>query len=129
MSDAMPPDSLDLKKVETRAWFEALRDRIHAAFEALEDAAFALPSVLDVRVRLWDDRIEIVLETLSSSDDEPAVPEPLRDMIAAVRSIPVSLVVRGRSEPDLLPRRKRRIERIPGNPTLADPAENDRDPS
>ena len=112
--------------------------------EALEDAAFALPSVLDVRVRLWDDRIEIVLATLSSSDYEPAVPEPLRDMIAAVRSIPVSLVVRGRSEPDLLPRRKRRIERIPGepppaNPTLTDPtlaksaltepAENDREPA
>ena len=35
MSDALPPDSLDLKKVETRAWFEALRDRIHAAFVAL----------------------------------------------------------------------------------------------
>lgn len=97
--------------------------------EALEEAAFAHPSVLDVRVRRWDDRIEIVLETLSSSDAEAPVPETLRDMIAAVRSIPVSLVVRGRSEPDLLPRRKRRIERIPGNPTLADPAENDRDPS
>ncbi len=97
--------------------------------ETLEDAAFAHPSVLDIRVRLWDDRVEIVLETLSSSADETSVPEPLRDLIAAVRSIPVTLVVRGRSEPDLLSRRKRRIERMPGNPPLADPAENDRDPS
>ena len=39
MSDAVFSDPLDLKKVETRAWFEHLRDRIHAAFEALEDAA------------------------------------------------------------------------------------------
>lgn len=38
MSDVVT-DPLDLKKVETRAWFEALRDRIHSAFEALEDAA------------------------------------------------------------------------------------------
>ena len=97
--------------------------------EALEDAAFAHPSVLDVLVRRWDDRIEIILETLSSSDAEAPVPEALRDLIAAVRSIPVSLVVRGRSEPDLLPRRKRRIERMPGNPTHADLAENDRYPS
>ncbi|MGZ9113208.1 MAG: oxygen-dependent coproporphyrinogen oxidase [Brevundimonas sp.] len=37
MTDAAP--SLDQRKVETRAWFETLRDRIHAAFEALEDAA------------------------------------------------------------------------------------------
>ena len=35
MSDAVFSDPLDLKKVETRAWFEHLRDRIHAAFEAL----------------------------------------------------------------------------------------------
>ena len=91
--------------------------------EALEEAAFAHPSVLDVRVRRWDDRIEIVLDALSSSDPEAPVPEALRDMIAAVRSIPVSLVVRGRSEPDLLPRRKRRIERMPGNLTLADAAD------
>ena len=97
--------------------------------EALEDAAFSHPSVLDVRVRRWDDRIEIILEILSSSDAEAPVPEALRDMIAAVRSIPVSLVVRGRSEPDLMPRRKRRIERMPANSTLADLAENDRDPS
>ena len=43
MSHAPSPDAdpLDLKKVETRAWFEALRDRIHARFEALEDAARA----------------------------------------------------------------------------------------
>ena len=39
MSDATIRSPLDLKKVETRAWFEALRDRIHAGFEALEDAA------------------------------------------------------------------------------------------
>ena len=41
MSQVPLPDTdpLDLKKVETRAWFEALRDRIHARFEALEDAA------------------------------------------------------------------------------------------
>ncbi|WP_428150096.1 oxygen-dependent coproporphyrinogen oxidase [Brevundimonas sp.] len=41
MSQVPLPDAdpLDLKKVETRAWFEALRDRIHARFEALEDAA------------------------------------------------------------------------------------------
>ena len=38
MSDVVT-DPLNLKKVETRAWFEALRDRIHAAFEALEDVA------------------------------------------------------------------------------------------
>jgi coproporphyrinogen III oxidase len=41
MSLAPLPDAdpLDLKKVETRAWFEELRDRIHAGLEALEDAA------------------------------------------------------------------------------------------
>ena len=32
-------DPLSDKKAETRAWFEGLRDRIHAAFEALEDQA------------------------------------------------------------------------------------------
>jgi len=32
-------DPLAQQKTEARAWFEALRDRIHAAFEALEDAA------------------------------------------------------------------------------------------
>ena len=32
-------DPLAPQKAETRAWFEALRDRIHAGFEALEDAA------------------------------------------------------------------------------------------
>lgn len=32
-------DLLSDKKAETRAWFEALRDRIHSAFEALEDQA------------------------------------------------------------------------------------------
>lgn len=32
-------DPLASQKAETRAWFEALRDRIHAGFEALEDAA------------------------------------------------------------------------------------------
>ncbi|TPW04095.1 MAG: coproporphyrinogen III oxidase [bacterium] len=31
--------TLDQKKAEARAWFETLRDRIHAGFEALEDAA------------------------------------------------------------------------------------------
>ena len=31
--------TLDQKKTEARAWFETLRDRIHAGFEALEDAA------------------------------------------------------------------------------------------
>ncbi|MFN3668707.1 MAG: oxygen-dependent coproporphyrinogen oxidase [Brevundimonas sp.] len=30
---------LDQRKTEARAWFETLRDRIHAGFEALEDAA------------------------------------------------------------------------------------------
>ncbi|HEY1224356.1 MAG TPA: oxygen-dependent coproporphyrinogen oxidase [Brevundimonas sp.] len=39
MSDATISNPLDLKKAETRAWFEALRDRIHAALEALEDTA------------------------------------------------------------------------------------------
>ncbi len=34
-----PADPLALQKTEARAWFEALRDRIHSAFEALEDAA------------------------------------------------------------------------------------------
>ena len=38
MSDAAP-SPLDMRKTETRAWFETLRDRIHAGFEALEDAA------------------------------------------------------------------------------------------
>ena len=32
-------DPLAAKKAETRAWFEALRDRIHSAFETLEDEA------------------------------------------------------------------------------------------
>jgi len=32
-------DPLAQQKTEARAWFEGLRDRIHAAFEALEDAA------------------------------------------------------------------------------------------
>ncbi|MDP3803319.1 oxygen-dependent coproporphyrinogen oxidase [Brevundimonas sp.] len=31
--------SLDQRKAEARAWFETLRDRIHAGFEALEDQA------------------------------------------------------------------------------------------
>ena len=31
--------SLDQQKADARAWFETLRDRIHAGFEALEDAA------------------------------------------------------------------------------------------
>ena len=38
MSDVIT-DPLALKKAETRAWFEVLRDRIHAGLEALEDAA------------------------------------------------------------------------------------------
>lgn len=38
MSD-VTTDPLTLKQAETRAWFEALRDRIHLAFEALEDQA------------------------------------------------------------------------------------------
>ena len=37
MTDAADP--LAQQKTEARAWFEALRDRIHAAFETLEDAA------------------------------------------------------------------------------------------
>lgn len=37
MTDAADP--LAQQKTEARAWFEALRDRIHAAFEALEDQA------------------------------------------------------------------------------------------
>jgi len=39
---AMTDAALDLlasQKAETRAWFEALRDRIHSAFETLEDEA------------------------------------------------------------------------------------------
>jgi len=38
-ADIAPTPSLEHKKAETRAWFETLRDRIHAGFEALEDAA------------------------------------------------------------------------------------------
>ncbi|WP_298748025.1 oxygen-dependent coproporphyrinogen oxidase [uncultured Brevundimonas sp.] len=34
-----PTDPLAQQKTDARAWFEALRDRIHAAFEALEDQA------------------------------------------------------------------------------------------
>ncbi|MFN3930257.1 MAG: oxygen-dependent coproporphyrinogen oxidase [Brevundimonas sp.] len=37
MTDASDP--LARHKTEARAWFETLRDRIHSAFEALEDAA------------------------------------------------------------------------------------------
>ena len=33
--------TLDQKKSVARAWFETLRDRIHAGFEVLEDAASA----------------------------------------------------------------------------------------
>ena len=40
MSD-VTTDPLKLKQAETRAWFETLRDRIHLAFEALEDQALA----------------------------------------------------------------------------------------
>jgi coproporphyrinogen III oxidase len=41
MTDIAPPDSalLDDRKARARAWFESLRDRIVAAFEALEDEA------------------------------------------------------------------------------------------
>ena len=40
--------TLDQQKAEARAWFESLRDRIHAGFEALEDEALedAAPAVL-----------------------------------------------------------------------------------
>jgi len=38
MSDALT-DPLTLRRVEARAWFEALRDRIHAGLEALEAEA------------------------------------------------------------------------------------------
>ena len=38
MSD-VTTDLLALRQAEARAWFEALRDRIHAAFESLEDQA------------------------------------------------------------------------------------------
>ncbi|MFD1703341.1 oxygen-dependent coproporphyrinogen oxidase [Methylopila henanensis] len=33
------PAQLDARKAQVRAWFETLRDRIHASFEALEDEA------------------------------------------------------------------------------------------
>jgi coproporphyrinogen III oxidase len=39
MSPRPDANPLSLKQAETRAWFETLRDRIHLAFEALEDAA------------------------------------------------------------------------------------------
>jgi coproporphyrinogen III oxidase len=34
-----PLNNLDAQKVQARAWFESLRDQIHAAFETLEDEA------------------------------------------------------------------------------------------
>ena len=33
------PDDIEARKAEARAWFEALRDKIHAALEAIEDEA------------------------------------------------------------------------------------------
>src|SRR4051812_25616600 len=39
MNAAMTELTLDEKKARARAWFETLRDRLCAAFEALEDAA------------------------------------------------------------------------------------------
>jgi coproporphyrinogen III oxidase len=43
MAVAMSDPALDARKAQTAAWFETLRDRLCAAFEALEDALTAGP--------------------------------------------------------------------------------------
>jgi len=59
MSDVSPPASalLDDRKARARAWFESLRDRIVAAFEALEDEAPAAlygPTPGRFELKPWD---------------------------------------------------------------------------
>ena len=77
----------------------------------LEEEAFTLPFVLDIRILATEDRIRIALDTLPLPASADADLEPLRRSAAAVGSVRVTLEIREIAEPDLSPRPKRRIER------------------